>query len=140
MITLEQVRLLEQRVQKIVQRLSELQSENTSLREEVHQLRASEGALKERIATFDATQAEIESGILSALHRLDEVEDAVAEGDAESRRIVVETPADSEGDAPEAAAEQEEAETPDETETSDETELQEDADETEQGGPELDIF
>jgi uncharacterized protein YlxW (UPF0749 family) len=159
MVNIEQVRLLEQRVQKVISRMAELRAENTDLRERlgVYQDRIEE--LEERVNSFSSNQAEIEQGILNALHQLDEVEDAVAGDGGEGHTVVVEedqqepdeepaeeslaepvpspaaddasepVPADSE-DAP--GAEDDPAAVTEDDEDSD--------DQTSDSGPELDIF
>lgn len=148
MLQIEQVRLLEERVRKVIQRLEELKRENTALRAEVLQLRSTGEALQERITGYDAAQAEIESGILSALQRLDEVEDAVAEGHGEDRRVALqETPEETSSDAPEEEPPHQETDGP--VEELDSRGAPEDrhtedpeAGESpnEEAGPELDIF
>ena len=89
MIRIEQVRLLEERVQKVILRISELQSENTTLRNQLQSYQDRISDLEERIEGFASGQDEIEAGILSALQRLDEVEDAVVEEDLEQNQVDV---------------------------------------------------
>ncbi len=86
MVDIEQVRLLEQRVQKVIARIGELQAENRELREQTGVDRDRIAELERRIESFSTNQEEIERGILNALHQLDEVEDAVTE-DGESRTV-----------------------------------------------------
>jgi chromosome segregation ATPase len=145
MVNIEQVRLLEQRVQKVISRLAELRAENTDLRERlgVYQDRIEE--LEERVNSFSSNQAEIEQGILNALHQLDEVEDAVTGDGGESHTVIVEEPLDDSGeDQPDADEIPAEAvsDTPD-GDPEDEAEPEAGDDSEEQppeSGPELDIF
>ena len=88
MVDIEQVRLLEQRVQKVIARIGELQAENRELRDQVGVDREKIAELERRIESFSANQEEIERGILNALHQLDEVEDAVTEN-GENRAVPV---------------------------------------------------
>lgn len=87
MIRIEQVRLLEQRVQKVITRITELQTENTTLRRQLQNYEDRIADLETRIEGFASSQDEIEAGILNALQRLDEVEDAVAEENAEQHSV-----------------------------------------------------
>ncbi|MCG8477899.1 MAG: cell division protein ZapB [Spirochaetales bacterium] len=86
MVDIEQVRLLEQRVQRVIARIGELQTENRELRDQVGVDREKIAELERRVESFSTNQEEIERGILNALHQLDEVEDAVTES-GESRVI-----------------------------------------------------
>ncbi len=82
MIDIAKVRLLEERVRAVIARFAELKTENLSLKDERDRLASENNELKQRIAQFADGQAEIESGILSALRQLDEIEDSITEGDA----------------------------------------------------------
>ncbi|SIQ88763.1 Protein of unknown function [Alkalispirochaeta americana] len=96
MIKIEQVRLLEQRVQKVITRVGELQAENTTLREELQTYQDRISDLEARLEGYASSQEEIEAGILSALQRLDEVEDTLGEEGTEGRQIEVDIPSEPE--------------------------------------------
>ena len=95
MVHIEQVRLLEERVQKVIARIGELQTENRELREQAGVDQEKIAELEGRIESFSTNQEEIERGILNALHQLDEVEDAVmAAGESRTVPTVDEKPAE----------------------------------------------
>lgn len=79
MITLEQIRRLEQRVQAAVSRIATLKDENALLREKLESYEGRILELENSIAAFKRDQGEIEEGIVSALHHLDQLEDDVLE-------------------------------------------------------------
>ncbi len=79
MVSLEQVRLLEQRVNKAIARISALQQENTTLREELSGYQARVSELEHQIAQIKEDQTAIEQGILSALGQLDQLEDELTD-------------------------------------------------------------
>lgn len=99
MLNVEQVRLLEERVQRVISRTGELQRENGELRQHLEGYQERIKELEARLEEFVSNQAEIEQGVLNALHRLDEVEDAVIEGGQEDRVVVEqELPSDTNDD------------------------------------------
>ena len=75
MVTLDQIKKLEDRVNKAVHLIRILKEENDALRTtlESSQVRITE--LEELITAFKEDQAQIERGILSAIERLDTLED-----------------------------------------------------------------
>jgi chromosome segregation ATPase len=77
MVTLEQVKLLESKVAKAIAYVEKVSAENTLLREklETNQKRIDE--LEILIQRFKDDQGRIEDGILSALDRLNQFEDAI---------------------------------------------------------------
>lgn len=77
MISLEQIQLLEKKVEQAVARITQLQSLNASLEAKCQELTENNNALKERIVAFEADQNKIEQGILKALDKLHAVENAV---------------------------------------------------------------
>lgn len=141
MVKIEQVRLLEQRVQKVIGRISELQQENHTLRSQLQTYQDRISDLEARIDGFASTQEEIEAGILSALQRLDEVEDAVGEDEGtEDLTIAAESSTDPAPDvSDEAKPEDGDDGNPQESPAEAEAGGSETA-EPEAGGPELDIF
>ncbi len=79
MISLDQIRLLEERVLGVVARLNELREENRTLREALASYQSRIEELEERMKGYTDSQIEIEKGILNALQQLDELEDEVTE-------------------------------------------------------------
>jgi hypothetical protein len=77
MISLEQVQALESRVEKAVALIASLRSENESLRSGLATAVSRVTELEERIADFQKDQARIEEGIVEALRKLDFFEDTV---------------------------------------------------------------
>ncbi len=115
MLTLEQVRALEARVEKAVNLIAALRAENGTLRSG---LAAAEGRVAELeglVREFQADQARIEEGIVHALKKLDAFEDAVhaagvSADQAAPRPVeespVEESPASAGEDAPEAVSDE----------------------------------
>ena len=78
MLNLDQVRLLENRVEKAVGKIQSLTAENTPhLRSQLSGLQARVGELEGLVRSFRDDQGRIEEGILSALDRLSAFEDSV---------------------------------------------------------------
>ena len=77
MITLEQVLLLEQKVESAVQKITQLQQENDALRTKCSELTNSLSSKTELLSSFEQDQDKIESGILKALDRLNAIENSV---------------------------------------------------------------
>ncbi len=84
MISVEQVRALEERVEKAVAYISALKAENAALRRELEQAKAESGEAQARIAELESAaeafrrdQVSIEEGIVHALRKLDAFEDLV---------------------------------------------------------------
>ena len=79
MISVEQIKHLESKVHSAVERIRMLAAENSTLKERLgdYELRINE--FQRVIDAFKVEQAEIESGIVSALRQLDELEDTVDE-------------------------------------------------------------
>jgi len=168
MIKIEQVRLLEQRVQKVISRIGELEHENSTLRGTLQTYQDRIADLELRIEGFTSNQEEIEAGILSALQHLDEVEDSLGEEGLEQRHVEVDTetgdpapgdPATDDAIADDAIVDAETTEGyPDSTTRADEASSDEtssdeapaddnsataedtDDEQAEESGPELDIF
>jgi FtsZ-binding cell division protein ZapB len=88
MITLEQIRLLEERVRRAVDRIAGLQEENRELRTKAGQYEERVSELEARIDRFTKDQNQIEDGIKKALDRLEGLD---AE-DAESTATIPESP------------------------------------------------
>jgi len=77
MLTLDQVRLLENRVEKAVGKIVSLTDENTHLRNQLTSLHSRVAELEGLVKTFRDDQGRIEEGILSALDRLSAFEDTL---------------------------------------------------------------
>jgi chromosome segregation ATPase len=85
MVTLEQVRLLESKVGKALSYVESLSAENTTLREKLDGYRRRIDELETIVLAFKEDQGRIEAGILSALERLNQFEDAVERGIDDAR-------------------------------------------------------
>jgi uncharacterized phage infection (PIP) family protein YhgE len=77
MLSLDQVRLLENRVQKAVSKIQSLTAENTRLASQLSASQARVRELEGLVTTFKDDQGRIEQGILNALDRLSAYEDSV---------------------------------------------------------------
>jgi len=77
MLSLEQIRSLENKVTKAVKLLETYREENRLLKSRLSQYEARIEELEFMIEEFKEDQSEIEQGIISALNHLDSLEDAV---------------------------------------------------------------
>ncbi len=77
MISLDQVYLLEQKVESAVAKIQQLQAENDALRSKCTELTNALSAKSEQLSNFESDQSQIESGIKKALDRLDSIENSV---------------------------------------------------------------
>ena len=77
MISLEQVYLLEQKVESAVAKIQQLQAENDALRNKCAELTNALTAKSEQLSSFEQDQSQIESGIRKALDRLNSIENSV---------------------------------------------------------------
>ena len=68
MISLDQVHLLEQKVENAVAKILQLQKENESLRERCAFLESKVNNLNEKVSVFEADQDKIEEGIVNVLN------------------------------------------------------------------------
>jgi chromosome segregation ATPase len=80
MLSLDQVRLLENRVVKAVGKIESLTDENTRLKTQLSGLQARVSELEGLVRSFKDDQGRIEEGILNALDRLSAFEDSVYSG------------------------------------------------------------
>jgi uncharacterized phage infection (PIP) family protein YhgE len=147
MISLEQIRLLEQKVQAAVARIGQLKQENATLKEHLSSYQKRIDELEVLVDSFKADQGQIEQGILNALAQLDQLEDEVTSpaatpqpAQATERMPEPTAPAD-EAPAPAGANDTQAAEALSEQTPEDDTpqDVPEEDDE-EDAGPELDIF
>ena len=79
MISLDQVLLLEEKVESAVAKIAQLNAENAALRSKCAELTNALSAKTEQFSSFQSDQSKIEEGILKALERLNTVENAVLE-------------------------------------------------------------
>jgi len=77
MITLDQVLMLEQKVESAVVKIQQLQAENDALRKQCAELTNALSSKSEQLSSFESNQSQIESGILNALDRLNQIENSV---------------------------------------------------------------
>lgn len=77
MISLEQIRTLEERVRAAVKLIRRLTDENLALTSRLESYESRITELQELVTAFKSDQEAIEAGIVAALGHLDELEDAV---------------------------------------------------------------
>ena len=77
MISLDQVYLLEQKVESAVAKIQQLQAENDALRSKCTELTNALSVKSEQLSSFESDQGQIESGIKKALDRLNSIENSV---------------------------------------------------------------
>lgn len=77
MISLDQVYLLEQKVESAVEKIQQLQAENDALRKKCSELTNALSSKTEQLSTFENDQTQIENGIRKALDRLNSIENTV---------------------------------------------------------------
>lgn len=84
MISLDQILLLQEKVENAVAKIAQLNAENAALRRKCAELTNALAAETEQFSSFQDNQSKIEEGILSALKKLDAVENRVLESDLKS--------------------------------------------------------
>lgn len=77
MISLDQVLLLEEKVESAVTKIQQLEAENDALRNKCSELTNALSAKTEQLASFENEQKTIESGIIKAIDRLNSIENSV---------------------------------------------------------------
>ena len=77
MISLDQILLLERKVESAVEKISQLQSENDALRTKCTELTNALADKSERLSSIEQDQSKIENGLLKALDRLKSIENYV---------------------------------------------------------------
>jgi len=77
MIRLDQIKVLESKVNKAVEQIRLLREENKALKRTIEKSQARMGELEGLVSRFKTDQEEIEQGILRALKNLDKLEDEV---------------------------------------------------------------
>lgn len=81
MISLDQILLLQEKVENAVAKIAQLNAENAALRRKCAELTNALAAETEQFSSFQNSQNKIEEGILSALKKLDAVENKVLESE-----------------------------------------------------------
>ena len=138
MISLEQVKLLESKVSRMIEHAKKETEENARLKEKLESYEKRIDELEVLVRRFREDQSRIEDGILSALDRLNQFEDALesalsSEGAPEGKSSAVkDKPAQKEKPAAKNA--------PPETKTEEDGGSVEAISDTLQSGEELDIF
>jgi chromosome segregation ATPase len=84
MIRIEQIRELESKIHAAVERIRTLTAENDKLKENLIGYEGRVTELQREVEAFKSEQDAIESGIVSALRHLDQLEDGVGEAKQES--------------------------------------------------------
>ena len=77
MISLDQVLLLEQKVESAVEKIKQLEGDNAALRNKCSELTNALSAKTEQLTAFENEQKTIESGIIKAIDRLNSIEHSV---------------------------------------------------------------
>ncbi len=96
MISLDQVLLLEQKVESAVEKITQLQAENDALRSKCSELTNALSSKTEQLSSFEQDQGRIENGILKALDRLNSIENSVLKAGSESASAAVKPAAEKE--------------------------------------------
>lgn len=105
MNVLDQILLLEQKVESAVAKISQLQAENDALRTQCAELTNALSAKTELLTHFEHDQGMIENGILKALDRLASIENSVLQAaGASAAQIVGASQTENTADASPAAA------------------------------------
>lgn len=77
MLSLDQIKVLERKIEAVVSRVIELTSENNTLKQKIDFLVQENQMLQSKVEAFESDQEKIEQGIISALDRLNTVENSV---------------------------------------------------------------
>jgi len=83
MNTLDQVLLLEQKVESAVEKIQQLQAENDALRSKCDELTNALSAKSEQLSSFETDSSRIETGIQKALDRLNSIEDSILKSEGQ---------------------------------------------------------
>ncbi len=92
MISLDQVLVLEEKVENAVSKIEQLTAENAALRRKCAELTNALSAKTEQFSNFQSDQGKIEEGILKALERLNAVENAVHSAAQMAEKVPVASP------------------------------------------------
>lgn len=77
MISVDQIYLLQKKVESAVQKIEQLKTENDALRTKCSELTNALSEKTELLSSFTADEKKIEDGIMNALNRLDSVENSI---------------------------------------------------------------
>lgn len=91
MISLNQILLLEQKVESAVEKIKRLQAENDALRKSCEELTNALSVKSEQLSQFEQEQSQIESGIKNALERLTAIENSVLEATSQKPQDIQKT-------------------------------------------------
>jgi chromosome segregation ATPase len=105
MISLEQIRLLEARINKAVELIRSLKDENKTLRRAVNAAQTRMRELEKLVGDFKSDQQEIEQCILRALENLDRLEEEVTEKKGKNARSRASNAREEQPESPESAPE-----------------------------------
>lgn len=91
MISLDQVLVLEQKVESAVKKITQLQAENDALRRKCAELTNSLSSKSEQLTTFEQDQGLIESKIKNLINRFNNIENSVMDviGQSDSNPVTV---------------------------------------------------
>ena len=84
MISLNQILLLEQKIESAVEKIKRLQAENDALRKSCAELTNALSVKSEQLSKFEQEQGQIESGIKNALEKLTAIENSVIEATSQA--------------------------------------------------------
>ena len=84
MISLDQILVLEQKVESAVGKIQQLEAENDALRNKCSELTNALSAKTEQLAAYESDQKKIESGIIKAIDRLNSIENSVLKAAGQS--------------------------------------------------------
>ena len=87
MISLDQVLLLEQKVESAVEKIKQLEGENAALRNKCSELTNALSAKTEQLTSLEDEQKTIESGIIKAIDRLNSIENSVLKTAGQSEPV-----------------------------------------------------
>jgi chromosome segregation ATPase len=83
MLSLDQIQLVQQKVEKVIAKINMLEQENAKLISQNNELIKQNNELNTKISSFEADQSKIEQGLLHALERLNSVENSVLKAGSE---------------------------------------------------------
>ena len=92
MVSLEQVKLLDSKVSRLIDYIKKANDENTQLKERLNSYQKRIDELEILVKKFRQEQSRIEDGILSALDRLNQFEDALESKLSTESALSPETP------------------------------------------------
>jgi len=83
MLSLDQIQLVQQKVEKVIAKINMLEQENAKLISQNNELIKQNNELNAKISSFETDQSKIEQGLLHALERLNSVENSVLKAGSE---------------------------------------------------------